>query len=94
MKNNHVNVIDHIRSAIKYCKEDGVLAETKRLLFHALESVERISKKRNVRDSQDRFFVAEAAKKHERWMEMLKNNLKFGVNKDDDETRDDGLIEQ
>lgn len=78
MKTNQEAVANFIRQAINACKEDYVFAEAKQSLYHALNLVESVCKKRNARENQSRYFAAEAQKKNEQWMEMLKKNLKMG----------------
>lgn len=72
----HELVIKYIRQAIQNCGEGNALAEVKRHLVHTLRMAEKAEDKKNKRDTQARFYAEEAKKRNERWMEMIKENLK------------------
>lgn len=74
MKRNHEQIIQNIISAINAIGYDSSLSETKRHLSAALESVNKTSKKRNVRENWRLKFEEEGKQKREKWLESLKNN--------------------
>lgn len=80
MKINHESVINHILNAIKFCNEDSVLVPAKAKLYEALQIVENVGKKRNIREDQAAFFAEQAKKKQEQWLEMIKKGMVDGQN--------------
>jgi hypothetical protein len=90
MKKNHDLVRKLILDAIRSCKEDYVLDGVKSHLRNALSAVDKVGDKRVSRDQQAKAFAEEAKKRNEKWMQMLKDGLKFNLPKvEDDETRID-----
>lgn len=88
MKTNHEGVANHIRQALHGCKEDAALEEVRRYLGAALRATESVSKKRQNRDKQSKYFAEEAKKKNDQWMEMLKNNLKLQMPEEIDDEQE------
>jgi FKBP-type peptidyl-prolyl cis-trans isomerase len=92
MKYNQEEIILHIDRAIKACKEDYVFSEVKTLLLRALRLTESVKQKRNARENQSKNYAEQAKKNNEKWMEMLKNGLKYKElqkESEDDQRSDD-----
>jgi hypothetical protein len=73
MKKNHEQVELLIRNAIAACGYDAAFSETKRYLSAALQSTQKVSKKRS-RSVANEKHNQEVKTYQEKWWEMIKRN--------------------
>jgi hypothetical protein len=76
MKKNHEDVISYIYKAIQLCGSDNVFSETKKYLSLAVNSANKVSKRRATKETQREHYENLAKKKYEEWWKMIKENAK------------------
>lgn len=76
MKKNHEEVISYIHKAIQACGSDHSFEEAKRYLSVAINSINKVAKKRINQETQRQYYEAQGKKKQEEWWEMIRRNAK------------------
>lgn len=82
MKNNHKEVILHIKNAINACQNDMALYDAKISLQKILDAVSKTSNKRSKREEFAKKYHEEAKKKNDNWWKMIKENIKKNIESD------------
>lgn len=70
-------IASHVYRAISACEEDSDFSNVKQGLFAVLNLLSKNADKKNSKVSAMQSYIEEAKKKNQKWMDLIKSNLKI-----------------